>query len=102
MKTIRWNTRYLSPEKVAEKHDAAVQYLMDSISDEEWREVLEFIQREGKEWSWKAHFGFGMRVRNCLLDGKIDPGIPQLDDVWSDLVEGVMEKKFNYRIERQD
>jgi len=40
------------------------------------------------------HQGFGMWVRNLLRQGGFNWGPIELDELWIELVEGAVEKKF--------
>ena len=72
----------------------AIQYLIDKISAETWQDVQKVMKEKGSNWGIFYHHGFGMDVRNLLREGGFNWGPIDLDDIWIELVEGAVKKKF--------
>ena len=74
--------------------EKAVQYLIENISSETLEEVAKEMKEKGSHWWVLHHHGFGMDVRNLLRVGGFDWGPIDLDDMWVELIEEVVKKKF--------
>jgi len=72
----------------------AIQYLIDKIPAETLEKVAKSIKDDGPDWGTLHHFEFGMDVRNLLREGDFNWGPVELDDLWIELVEKAVKKKF--------
>jgi len=79
------------PEEEKEK---AVQYLIDNIPITTLIDVEKIIRQNGKNWWIEHHHGFGMGVRNLLRQGGFNWGPIEMDELWIELVEAAVKKKF--------
>ena len=52
------------------------------------------MKKKGSHWWILHHHGFGMDVRNLLREGGFDWGPIDLDDMWVEMIEEVVEKKI--------
>lgn len=83
----------LFPIPTSEKKKA-VQYLIDNIPAEILEKVAKDMRKNGSNWWIVHHHGFGMGVRNLLREGEFEWGPIELDEVWVELVEKAVKKKF--------
>ena len=74
--------------------EKAVQYLIDKIPAETLEDIAKEMKENGSRWRILHHHGFGMDVRNLLREGGFDWGPLDLDNMWVELVEEVVKKKF--------
>jgi hypothetical protein len=72
----------------------AIQYLIKNISAETWVDVQNEMKEKGSNWGVFHHHGFGMGVRNLLREGGFNWGPIDLDDIWVELIEEAIKKKF--------
>lgn len=72
----------------------AIQYLIDNIPAETLEDVARSIRKEGPDWWIVHHHGFGMDVRNLLREGGFNWGPIDLDEIWVELIEKAVKKKF--------
>ncbi len=79
------------PEEEKEK---AVQYLVDKIPVTTFIDVEKIIRQNGENWWLEHYFGFGMDVRNILRNGGFQWDGVELDELWVELVEAAVKKKF--------
>ena len=91
---------YINPQ-----NEGAVQYLIDHIPTDELKDIRNLMRTEGPNWWIACHHGFGMNVRNILREGGYHWNAQQLDNLWVELVEAAVTKKFdneNYVVDSVD
>ncbi len=72
----------------------AVRYLIDHIPAETLEEIAVIIKKEGPDWGVSHHYDIGIDVRNLLRNGEFLWDAVELDDVWIELIEKAVKKKF--------
>ncbi len=72
----------------------AVRYLLDHIPAETLEEIAVIIKKEGSGWGVSHHYDIGIDVRNLLRNGEFLWDAVELDDVWIELIEKAVKKKF--------
>ena len=75
--------------------EKAIQFLIEQIPEETLNDVAKLMRENGRDWWLDHHHGFGMGVRNLLREGEFDWNPIVMDEMWVEIVEKAVKKKFS-------